>query len=274
VVTVFFTNYSLRIIAMSRREFFYAPPQNFTADTIMLAGDEHSHLARVLHHQIGDRVTVTDGNGLAAESEIFEIGKTVTRLRVIKKARRLGEPFVHLTLAQAVPKGNRFDWMIEKGTEIGVSAFIPLLCERSEVTPGSGKNERWHRLALAAMKQSCRSICPAISEPVMFGAMCRRASTLPAAYAAGQSGRLREFDFVLLAHEGAGDPLPQMMNRAPKPRLGLVLIGPEGGFTDSELQIAREAGITFFGMGPRRLRAETAGLTATIKILAAFGELN
>jgi len=259
---------------MSRREFFYAPPENFAADTITLAGDEHTHLVRVLHRQIGDRVTVVDGAGLAAESEIFEIGKTVTRLRPIKKSRRLGEPFVHLTLAQAAPKGNRFDWMIEKGTEIGVSAFIPLICERSEVNPGPGKNERWHRLALAAMKQSCRSICPAISEPVMFGALCRRASTLPAAYAAGQSGRLREFDFVLMAHEGAGDPLTQLVNRAPQPRIGLVMIGPEGGFSDNETKIAREAGLTFFGMGPRRLRAETAGLVAAMKILAAFGELS
>jgi 16S rRNA (uracil1498-N3)-methyltransferase len=259
---------------MSRREFFYAPLENFTADTITLTGDEHAHLTRVLHHQIGDRVTVVDGAGLAAESEIFEIGKTVTRLRPIKKSRRLGEPFVHLTLAQAVPKGNRFDWMIEKGTEIGVSAFIPLICERSEVTPGPGKNERWHRLALAAMKQSCRSICPAISEPVMFGALCRRASTLPAAFATGQSGRLREFDFVLLAHEGAGDPLSQLVNRSSKPRIGLVMIGPEGGFSDNEIKLAREADLTFFGMGPRRLRAETAGLVAAMKILAAFGELN
>jgi len=259
---------------MPRREFFYAPPENFTADSITLAGDEHAHLIRVLHHQIGDKVMVVDGAGLAAESEIVEIGKTVTRLRLIKKARRLGEPFVHLTLAPAVPKGNRFDWMIEKATEIGVSAFIPLICERGEVTPGAGRNDRWQRLALAAMKQSCRSICPAISAPVMFGALCRRASTLPAAFAAGQSGRLREFDFVLLADEGAGDPLPQLVNRSPKPRLGLVMIGPEGGFTDNELKIAREAGINFLSMGPRRLRAETAGLTAAIKILAAFGELS
>jgi 16S rRNA (uracil1498-N3)-methyltransferase len=259
---------------MSRREFFYAPPERFTAETIALERDEHAHLVRVLHHQIGDKVVVVDGAGLAAESEIVEIGKTVTRVRIIKKSRRLGEPFLHLTLAQAVPKGNRFDWVIEKATEIGVSAFIPLICEHSEVTPGPAKNERWHRLALAAMKQSCRSICPAISEPVMFGALCRRASSLPAAYAAGQSGRLREFDFVLIAHEGAGDPLPQLVNRSPRPRIGLVMIGPEGGFSDAEVKIARDAGITFFGMGPRRLRAETAGLVAAMKLLSAFGELN
>jgi 16S rRNA (uracil1498-N3)-methyltransferase len=270
---------------MSRREFFYAPPERFTAETITLDRDEHAHLVRVLHHQVGDKVMVVDGAGLAAESEIVEIGKTVTRVRIIKKSRRLGEPFVHLTLAQAVPKGNRFDWVIEKATEIGVSAFIPLICERSEVTPGAAKNERWHRLALAAMKQSCRSICPAISEPVMFGALCRRASSLSAAYADGHSGSRsslamykarsgREFDFVLIAHEGAGDPLPQLVNRSPKPRIGLVLIGPEGGFTDAEIQIARDAGITFFGLGSRRLRAETAGLVAAMKLLSAFGELN
>jgi 16S rRNA (uracil1498-N3)-methyltransferase len=85
---------------------------------------------------------------------------------------------------------------------------------------------------------------------------------------------LREFDFVLFAHEGAGDPLPQLANRSPKPRIGLVIIGPEGGFTDAEIKIAHDARITFFGLGPRRLRAETAGLVAAMKILSAFGELN
>ncbi|MDZ7288558.1 MAG: 16S rRNA (uracil(1498)-N(3))-methyltransferase [candidate division KSB1 bacterium] len=259
---------------MSRREFFYSPSDDFTTGMITLGGDEHVHLARVLHHQVGDRVTVVDGAGLAAECEIIEIGRTVTRLRIIKKNRRLGEPFVHLTLAQAVLKGHRFDWLIEKATEIGVSAFIPLLCERSEARPSPAKAERWHRLALAAMKQSCRSVCPTVSEPVMFGALCRRASSLPAAFSAGHSGRLREFDFVLLAHEGSGDPLMQLASRPLKPRIGLVMIGPEGGFSDSELQIARDAGITFWGLGPRRLRAETAGLVAAMKILATFGELS
>jgi 16S rRNA (uracil1498-N3)-methyltransferase len=250
---------------MSRREFFYAPPENFTVESITLAGDEHQHLVRVLRHKIGERVTVVDGAGVAADSEIVEISRAATRLRIIKKMRRLGEPFVYLTLAQAVPKGNRFDWVIEKATEIGVSAFMPLICERSEITPSAGKNERWRRLALAAMKQSCRSVCPTISAPVMFGALCRRAAFK------GMAGR--EFDFVLLAHEGSGDPLPQLVSRLPQPRTGLVMIGPEGGFADSELQIARDAGIPLLSLGSRRLRAETAGMVATMKILAAFGEL-
>ncbi|MDZ7343424.1 MAG: 16S rRNA (uracil(1498)-N(3))-methyltransferase [candidate division KSB1 bacterium] len=259
---------------MPRREFFYAPPENFTAGSVTLDKEEHQHLVRVLRHKIGDALTVVDGAGIAAEAEIVEIGRTVTRLRIIKKLRRLGEPFVHLTLAQAVPKGTRFDWIIEKGTEMGVSAFIPLLCERSEVNPGAGKIERWRRLALAAMKQSCRSVCPAISEPVRFGALCRRAASLPSVFSPGPSGRLREFDFALLAHEGSGHVLPQLVNRSPTPRLGLIMIGPEGGFTASELQMAREANITFLGLGPRRLRAETAGLVAAIKILSAFGEMS
>jgi 16S rRNA (uracil1498-N3)-methyltransferase len=250
---------------MPRREFFYAPPENFSSDSVTLAGEEHQHLVRVLHHKLGDRVSVVDGAGVAADGEIVEIGRTATRLRIIKRMRRLGEPFLHLTLAQAIPKGNRFDWVIEKATEIGVSAFIPLISERSEITPGAGKNERWRRLALAAMKQSCRSVCPTISEPAMFGAICRRVTFK------GISGR--EFDFALLAQEESADPLPQLASRAPKLHSGLVMIGPEGGFSDGELQIAREAGIPFLGLGSRRLRAETAGLVAATKILAALGEL-
>ena len=244
---------------MSRREYFYAPPENFSAHTVTLTGDEHRHLVTVLRHKAGDRVTVVDGAGIAAiDSEIVAVGRTATHLKIHKRVRHRGEPFVHITLAPAIPKGSRFDWLVEKATEIGVSAFVPLLCKRGEVLAGAGKIERWRHLAKAAMKQSCRSVWPAVSAPLRFADLCEKA---------------RGYNLALLAHENGGDPLQERSQDLP-PRQVLLVIGPEGGFDESELALARESGFAFLGMGPRRLRSDTAAVVAVVKVLSALGQLN
>lgn len=243
---------------MPRQEFFYAPPESFTAGFVELNGDEHHHLSRVLHHKVGDRVTVVDGAGNAAvDGEIVFSDRALTRIKIHTLTKNPGEPAVHLTLAQAVPKGARFDWLVEKGTEIGVSAFIPLLSEHSEVQPGAGKTERWRRLTLAAMKQSCRSVWPAVNEPTHFVDLAKC---------------LSEFDLALLAHPTASDISRDLAAQA-MPRRVLLLVGPEGGFAEEEVTLAQETGCKLLSLGPRRLRAETAGLAAAVKVLAAYGQL-
>lgn len=241
---------------MSRREFFYAPPGHFQHDEIFLTGEEHHHLARVLHHHVGERIIVVDGAGLAAEAEIVSMQRERTHLRAIKRMRRYGESFTQITLAQAVPKGNRFDWMVEKATELGVAEIVPMHTTRTEVEPKAAKVERWRRLALAAMKQCCRSVWPPIREPLSFAQVCCLA---------------REYDLSLLAQEGGNDPLRRFAEATP-PRKILLLIGPEGGFTAEEIQLAVEKGCQSFSLGPRRLRADTAGLVAMTKVLTALGQ--
>ncbi len=243
---------------MPRRENFFAPAQNFAGDFVAITADELHHLTRVLHHKVGDRITVVDGAGVAAvDSEIIEITREFARVRILKKMRRYGEAHIHLALAQAVPKGSRFDWVIEKGTEIGVSEFIPVMCERGEVEAGAGKVERWRRLALAAMKQSCRSFWPIIHAPITFEALCRQS---------------REHQFNLIAHEGSADAL-RLAETTP-PRKAMIAIGPEGGFTEAELHRAREHNFQSLSLGPRRLRSDTAGLVAVTKLLTVFGQLS
>lgn len=243
---------------MPRHEFFYTPPENFTAGFVELAGDEHHHLTRVLHRKIGDRVTVVDGAGNAAvDGEIVFSDRAVTRIKIHVIKHKLGEPAVHLTLAQAVPKGARFDWVVEKATEIGVSAFIPLISEHSEVNPGSGKTERWRRLTLAAMKQSCRSVWPNVNEPTPFFELCQT---------------IEKFDLAILAHPTENDILRDLATQA-MPKNVLLMVGPEGGFTEEEIEAAQKSGCKLLSLGPRRLRSETAGLVAATKVLAAFGQL-
>jgi len=249
--------FSLFDFIMSRREFFYAPPAQITDDEIQLIGDEHAHCARVLRKTTGDALTVVDGEGHAFDGVISSVEKQRTLVRITKRREAVGEPNTRLTLAQAVPKGNRFDWLIEKGTEVGVSSFIPLRCERSETTAGDNKCERWRRLGLAAMKQSCRSVLPSIESEKSFSEICAAASS---------------FDFALLAEEGGVSILDALEKyRGKKPR-GLVIVGPEGGFSEAELQTAANSGIRLFSLGPRRLRAETAGLVAVTVMLSVLGE--
>lgn len=243
---------------MPRQEFFYAPPENFVGEFVELTGDEHHHLTRVLHHKIGDRVTVVDGAGNAAvDGEIILSDRAVTRIKTHTITKNIGEPAVHLTLAQAVPKGARFDWVVEKATEIGVSAFIPLLSEHSEVQPGSGKTERWRRLALAAMKQSCRSVWSEVNEPTPFFELCQT---------------IKNFDLAILAHPTENDILKDLASKAMSQKT-LLMVGPEGGFTEEEIEFAQKSGCKLLSLGPRRLRSETAGLVAATKVLAAFGQL-
>jgi 16S rRNA (uracil1498-N3)-methyltransferase len=242
---------------MSRREFFYAAPAQVAGDEVHLIGDEHEHCSRVLHKAPGDTLTVVDGEGHALDGVIVAVEKQRTRIRITQRRENVGEPRARLTLAQAVPKGNRFDWLIEKGTEIGVSAFIPLRCERSEMPTSEAKRERWQRLALAAMKQSCRSVLPSVESEKSFVEVCAAAGA---------------YDFAVLAQEGATLLQEILTPYRMRPVRGLLLIGPEGGFSETELAKASAAAIPFFSMGPRRLRAETAGLVAATLAFSALGE--
>lgn len=243
---------------MPRREFFYAPPAQINDDQIELTGDEHAHCSRVLRKTAGEILTVVDGEGHAFDGEICSVEKQRTLIKILSRREAVGEPKTRLTLAQAVPKGNRFDWLVEKGTEIGISEFIPLRCERSETTASASKRERWRRLALAAMKQSCRSILPSIESEKSFSEICAAASS---------------FDFALLAEEGGGSVLDELEKYRGKKARGLVIVGPEGGFSEAELQTAANSGIRLYSLGPRRLRAETAGLVAATVVLSRLGEL-
>jgi len=244
---------------MPRREVFYAPATDWLHDEIALTGEEHRHLARVLHHHLGERIVVVDGGGHAAEVEIISIQRERTEVRIIKRMRRYGEPFTQITLAPAVPKGSRFDWIVEKATELGVAAISPILTERTEVEARAGKVARWRRLALAAMKQCCRSVWPEIHEPVPFAEICRATSA---------------HDLSLLAHEGGSGVLHSLSSEVEPMRRVLLLIGPEEGLTDQEVAEARAAGCQLMSLGPRRLRADTASLVALAKILSALGQLS
>jgi len=197
-----------------------------------------------------------DGEGAAYEAEIVAVGKSEIRAKITKTRRRLNEPLAEITLAQGLLKGNRFDWLVEKATELGVRRIVPLLTERSAKMAGTARIERWKRLALAAMKQSGRCVWPEIIEPMSLlrvlglGASCQyRFIADPRGSALETSGNDKGLSAV--------------------PR-ALVLVGPEGGFTDEEVSLTQERGFQKISLGPRRLRAETAGMVLLVLTLRSI----
>ncbi len=237
-------------------ESYYIDPKQVMGDQLRITGDELHHLGRVKRKHPGDIVWAVDGQGAAYESEIVEITKREAVCQILKTRRRLGEPLSEITLAQGVIKGERFDWLIEKAVEIGVSRIIPIESENAVLKAGPQKLARWRRVALAAMKQCGRSVLPEITEPKSF----KRIVGL------GTDCAVR-----LIAE--AGEQSVPVQASSGGTRKALLIVGPEGGFSESEVALARENGFQPVTLGSRRLRAETAGIVLASLVLGQLGEL-
>lgn len=247
---------------MPHQSYFLARPEDFSRAHIILRDAEHHHLSRVLRHGPGDHVWITDGAGRMARGRIAEITKQTTVVEVEELFHGYGEEAFRLTLAQAVPRLPRFEWLLEKGTEIGIAAFWPMQAARSTVRLKPEVPDRWDRLLRAALKQCGRSKLPELHAPQPFAAVVDRAGA---------------FDFCWIAHAPAPAPDCRWNFRQEPARgdgkSGLLLVGPEGGFADEEIELARQRGFAFLELGTRRLRSETAGLTAAGLLLAQFRDV-
>jgi 16S rRNA (uracil1498-N3)-methyltransferase len=242
--------------------FFWAPPDQIQGDSVVLTGDEAHHAASVCRLAAGEMITVCDGQGNAYDCEISASTSREITATVVRVHRRLGEPAAQITLAVGVGKPAAFDWMVEKAVELGAVRIIPIRAAESPAgvasPEASGRRvERWRRLALGAMKQSLRSVWPAVEE----------VTTLEDALA-----RTRDYQHLWLA-DPEGQRLPASPARVNQSASALLFVGPESGFVESECAMLREAGVNPISLGNRRLRAETAAVTALALIMHHLGEL-
>ena len=244
---------------MSHKEHFYTKPENISQNHVEIKGEELKHLSRVVRKKERDIVYVVDGKGNLYTVLLTEIKKQFARGEIQKRTRFAGEDNFQLTLAQAVPKGSRFDFVIEKGTEIGVSSFIPLICERSVVEVTSAKLSRWKKVAIAAMKQCGRSVLPEILPAQSVKEIIDQKNILTPGFIAHQDSGSKSISNVIQSFKEK-DVLTKS---------AMILIGPEGGFSDVEIQLALENQFVLFSLGQRRLRSETAGIVTS----AIFMEL-
>lgn len=252
---------------MTRRR-FYAPAGSFAEEgTVVLSAEESRHLRDVLRLRAGDVAYVFDGEGREFSCVVAEDGgrKGLASLEVRGPAEPpCAESPLELALAVALLKGEKFDLVVQKATELGASRVEPVLTARSDVRPRDARDterrvERWRRLALEASKQSGRARVPQVTDPQTFERLVTRES--------GEGARR------LLFSERGGAGLGPVVAGAAPPASLLALVGPEGGWDDEELSLARAHGWTLVTLGGRTLRAETAAITVCALLQHAFGDL-
>ncbi len=235
---------------MARRRFFVDAVRNGAAE---ISGDEARHLARVLRVETGQRYEISDNNQ-AWLAEVADVRKDWVRFVIIEKIAAVSETSP-LVLVAALIKFDRFEWIVEKATELGVSRIVPVESERSEtglLAAAQKRVERWRRIARESSQQSRRDRLPEIDEP----------RKLRGFEFAGQKFRLEEQGGSLL-RDASPDNGPTA-----------VLVGPEGGWTDAERERLDASGWSRASLGPMILRAETAAIAAIALLRQATLEVD
>lgn len=242
---------------------FFISPEQIKGGPVTITGPDVVHISRVLRLGAGDCLTVLDGLGKAYEAVIEKTGRDEVVCAIRKEIPAGDAPPVRVTLVQGIPKGDKMDLIVQKGTELGVSRVIPLLCERAVVKlegdRSHKKRERWQRIALEAAKQCRRQDVPEVVEPVGWDQVL--------------AGLPQEVVALIPWEEENVESLKDiLMGNTAKEEI-YVFIGPEGGFTPGEVERARARGIRPVTLGPRILRTETAGLAVLTMILYQWGDL-
>jgi 16S rRNA (uracil1498-N3)-methyltransferase len=215
--------------------------------------EESRHLVSVLRRKVGDSLQITDGKGFFYETEISETGKKFAVARVMSWTEAPVERAFKIHLAIAPTKQiERYEWFLEKATEIGVDEITPLLCKRSE--RDTIRHDRLEKILVSAMKQSLRSRLPKLHELTRFSTFAKAVSA----------------PLKLIAW-CSDDPLPHLKAAISAGQDMVICIGPEGDFSADEIKIAVDNGFSGVSLGEARLRTETAGLLAvTVANLLRF----
>lgn len=226
------------------RRFFFDPNQE-TGDRILLIGSEARHITTVLRMQPGTEVELFNGRGTIIRGEVLQVTSREVIIHV-RSRRTQHESATPLTLAQAMLKGKKMDFLIQKATELGIHTFIPLItryCEKR--VHGKQQLDRWQRIMFEACKQCRRPIPMQIKEPVSI-------ERLPLS---------QNSNLIMPWEDEDSRPISPALLHDNQPTL--LLIGPEGGFHPNEVSLARNLSFCTVSLGPRILRAETAALAAT-----------
>jgi 16S rRNA (uracil1498-N3)-methyltransferase len=238
---------------MSTRFYSPDPVQN---GKLRLGTEETRHLIRVCRLSVGDVVEVFDGKGHGTRAEIVKVEEGSVELNAIGPPLADPSPAFPLTLATAVPKGDRFDWLVEKATELGVERLIPIVTERSVVEPGHSKIERLRRAIIEASKQCGRNRLMILDTPVRWVQLAGLYS-----------------DSIRFLADPDGRPTIQWPVIPPECSV-ILAVGPEGGFTPSEKLIADQMGWATIRLSSTMLRTETAGLAGCAALFARTKNLH
>lgn len=239
-----------------QRHRFYAPNIHQQNSSLILDPEESHHLVRVLRLQPGATVFAFDGKGQEVECVVVSANKTSVELRINSMLSNEVESPLQLTLGLAYLKSDKFDWVVQKATELGVTRIVPLLTEHCELRSSDsrdGRLQRWQRIALEATKQSGRRTLNEVESIRSFQEFCENEKS----------------DIRLIFSENIGEGLS---NPVPSNSASLI-IGPEGGWSPKELVTATKHGYKSIRLGNRILRAETAAVAAISLVQFLWGDL-
>ncbi|KNY26791.1 16S rRNA (uracil(1498)-N(3))-methyltransferase [Pseudobacteroides cellulosolvens] len=242
---------------------FFVKDEEIQNENITISGEDFNHIKNVLRLRQGDSLVISDGNCTDYDVVIDSYESSYVVTRIVGKYKNNNESDIDITLFQGIPKSDKMDMIIQKSVEMGVKRIVPVLTERTVVKINSEKDSknkitRWQRIAQEASKQCNRGIMPTVENPVTF-------------YEA--VAKLKRADLSLIPYEKeSGNKLKSVIKGNDAKTIS-VMIGPEGGFSNSEVDLAVENGFVPVTLGPRILRTETAGLSVLSIIMYELGDL-
>lgn len=243
---------------------FFVSKDMIGSDKVRILGEDVDHICKVLRLRVGELITASDGESSEYICKISTLDKKSVTCEIIEKKDIVSEPPVKVHLYQGIPKAAKMDMIVQKCTELGIDTIIPVETERVIAKAGSDRDfdnklTRWRRIAEEASKQSNRGRIPSISKPAKYKDVLEK---------------LPEYDLVILPYEKESIVgLKQVLKGKNNISSIAIIIGPEGGFENSEVEMAGSKGAAAVTLGPRILRTETAGFTCLSIIMYELGDI-
>jgi len=256
-----------RVFLLLKDEFmryFFVEPKALKTPLAFIEGSEVRHIKNVLRLKPGDKIRVFDGEGFEYDASIHRFLSDRVEIKIQHRFPGTNESSVQISVAQALLKEKKMDRLLRHLCELGVTRWIPFLSERSVPRPGekrlSARAQRWAKIVKESCKQCRRSKLPEISKTLTLKDVLDYGSSCDA-------------QIVFYEHESA--TLKSLIKPDPKPppHKILLILGPEGGFSDQEIESARAAGCVVAGLGRRILRAETAAIAACTLMQFLYGDM-
>lgn len=242
----------------------YFVKQRTNDDCFLISEEDRHHIVKVMRMQIGDQIICVDPKGKQAVCALAEITDTSVVADVVQWKDEVTELPISITIASGLPKGDKLELIIQKGTELGAHQFLPFSATRSVVKwdekKAAKKIDRWQKISKEAAEQSHRTFLPEVMNPVSFKELLTRSN---------------DFDYKLVAFEeesrnGETSVFASTLKKMNKGESLLLVFGPEGGLTDEEIKLLKNSDFEVCGLGPRILRTETAPLYALAAISYHF----
>ncbi len=234
---------------------FFIPSNQIDGHQVVITGPIAHQIRNVLRMEAGQQIIVLDNQGWEYKVALAHLERGQVIGKIESKRPSPNEPHTQLTLYQSLMKREKFEWVLQKATEIGVSSIVPVISQRTLVQTAdlkANKQERWQRILTEAAEQSHRGRVPQLLPPLKFSEAITQCP---------------DYQLRLIAYENGGVDIKKAVTQSPAFITIALYIGPEGGYDPSEIQLAQQHGVTPITLGPRILRAETAALAASALIL-------